>query len=265
MIDAVGNVSSVLVVGGTSDLGQSVLARLIGPRLRRVVLAGRPSESMDRAANHVRNAGVPEVETIALDATDRTGHRPAIREAFADGDIDVVIMAVGWCPIFDPADPNVNVATRCVETNLTGMVSLGLLVSECLKGQGHGTTVWFTAAAAGVPAHSEAVFAATQAGIDAFAASLAEQHRDEGLRTIIVRVGPIPTKLGYRGPRSIPGADPAAVANAVAVAIRSKQQSVVYVPAQARSAAARLRRMPASLRRRLVGRAADRSKHPSTS
>ncbi|MDQ4092671.1 MAG: decaprenylphospho-beta-D-erythro-pentofuranosid-2-ulose 2-reductase, partial [Actinomycetota bacterium] len=41
MIDAVGNPQSLLLLGGTSEIGLAVAERFVRDRTRRVVLAGR--------------------------------------------------------------------------------------------------------------------------------------------------------------------------------------------------------------------------------
>lgn len=258
MIDAVGNVSSVLLVGGGSDLGHAVLTRVLGPRLSRVALAGRPSKSLTDAAARVRAAGVPDVNVIQFDATDRAGHEQAVTNAFSAGDIDAVIMAVGWCPDPLAAIDDPSVAARCIDTNLTGMVSVGTRLARALREQGHGSLVWFTAAAAPIPTATESAFCAAQVGLDSFALSLAEQARGTGSHVVVLRLGQVATKLGYRQPRTMPMAEMADVANATADAIRSGRDGIGYVPQGARGARARLMRLPPGWRRHLHRRSLAR-------
>ena len=49
VIDAVGNPQSVLLLGGTSEIGLAVVEAFASDRPMRVVLAGRPSERLDAA------------------------------------------------------------------------------------------------------------------------------------------------------------------------------------------------------------------------
>lgn len=242
MIDAVGNVSSVLLIGGTSELGQAVLTRLTGPRLKRVVLAGRPSRELRAAAARVRACGVPNVEVLEFDATDPTGHPAVIEAAFTQGDIDVAIMAVGFAPAFDADRPDPGLAARCIEANLTGTVSCGLDIARRLRGQGHGTMVYFASAAPAGRTPTDFVFATSQAGVASFATGLSQWMRGSGARVVLVRLGHIPTKLGALTDSHLPLAEPADVAAAVADAIRGRRRSVTYVPANARRRA--LLRLP---------------------
>lgn len=240
MIDAVGNVSSVLLVGGTSELGQAVLTRLTGPRLARVVLAGRPSAELEAAAAHVRACGVAKVQVLSFDATDPAGHAAVVEAAFGSGDIDVVIMAVGSVTVLDPDRPEARMAALGIETNLAGPVGFGLAVAARLRAQGHGAMICFAGSAPIGSTPTDVVFAAAQAGFDTFALGVSRWLRGSGARLILVRPGHIPTKLGAPTHRHQPVADPTDVAAAVATALRSSRRTVVYVPPNARRVRLRL-------------------------
>src|SRR5258708_98372 len=97
MNDGLGLPQSLLVLGGGSDIARAVVRALAGPRLQRLVLAGRPaSASVASVADEARQLGVPEVATVAFDATDPTSVAGAVDSAWAaHGDIDVVLVAFG--------------------------------------------------------------------------------------------------------------------------------------------------------------------------
>jgi len=240
VIDAVGNVSSVLLVGGTSELGQAVLTRLTGPRLARVVIAGRPSTELEAAAAHVRACGVTTVEVLSFDAADPARHAAVVEAAFAGGDIDVAIMAVGSVSALDADHPDPRQAALGIDTNLAGPVGIGLAVAARLRGQGHGVMICFAGSIAAGSNPTDVVFAAAQAGFDTFALGVSRWLRGSGARLILVRAGHIPTKLGAPNPRDLPVADPTDVAAAVAAALRSGRRTVVYVPPHARRTRLRL-------------------------
>ena len=107
MVDALGNPQSVLVLGGTSDIGLAIVERLRGGgRLEVVVLAGRPGPRLAAAADRLRAAGVPTVETVPFDAVEVQDHEAAIADAWtkAGRDADVVADALAagreqaWAP-----------------------------------------------------------------------------------------------------------------------------------------------------------------------
>ena len=68
MRDALGEVQSVLVLGGGSDIGRSVCLELVKGRCNTVILAGRPEDDMEKVADDLRSAGA----TVELG----TGTRP---------------------------------------------------------------------------------------------------------------------------------------------------------------------------------------------
>ena len=83
MQDALGEVQSVLVLGGGSDIGRALCVRLARTRCRTVVLAGRPADDMEPVADAVRAAGATTVETVLWDSTDVDSHRKVIDEVLS--------------------------------------------------------------------------------------------------------------------------------------------------------------------------------------
>ena len=75
MRDAVGSVQSVLLLGGTSDIGLDIVRALVADRARTVVLAARDPE-------RARQAGLgaeATVEAVELDATRLDTHEALLR------------------------------------------------------------------------------------------------------------------------------------------------------------------------------------------
>ena len=95
MIDAVGNPQSVLLLGGTSEIGLAIV---------RGVRDGPPDARGPRRAAR-RSASTPPrrrveklgcaVETIDFDARAVDTHADVVRKAFAGGDVDVAVVAFG--------------------------------------------------------------------------------------------------------------------------------------------------------------------------
>ncbi|MGH4023208.1 MAG: KR domain-containing protein [Pseudonocardiaceae bacterium] len=89
MIDAVGNPQSLLLLGGTSEIALATAERYAAQRPLRVVLAARPSDRRDAAADRLRDKGCT-VSTLPFDAADTASHAETIEKAFTDGDIDAL-------------------------------------------------------------------------------------------------------------------------------------------------------------------------------
>ena len=92
VIDAVGNPQSILLLGGTSEIGLATVEAFASDRPLRVVLAGRPSPRLDEAKARLEARGCA-VEVIPFDA--REGDVEVVAKAFASGDIDVALVAFG--------------------------------------------------------------------------------------------------------------------------------------------------------------------------
>jgi len=95
MLDALGEPQSVLVFGGTSEIALATIKEMPRHRLRRVLLAGRPSESLDAAVAELRDLNITGVEAIEFDAKNTESHGAIIDGVFDGSDIDVVILAFG--------------------------------------------------------------------------------------------------------------------------------------------------------------------------
>lgn len=196
MRDALGEVQSILVLGGGSDIGRAVCRRLNRGRLRRVVLAGRPEDGMDPIAEELRGAGVPSVEVVTWDATDVENH-PQIIDAIFDGpeDIDFVFVPAGLLGDQKAFESDPVLAAKVAQVNYSGLVSAGLVVASHLRAQGHGV-IAFMSSVAGMRARQDNfVYGSTKAGLDAFAQGLGDSLVGSGVRVMVVRPGFVHTKM----------------------------------------------------------------------
>ena len=94
MLDALGAPQSLLLLGGTSDIAVAIARRYATDRPLRVVLAARPTSRRSDAAEELSAAGCT-VQEVDLEARDPGSHAATIDAAFADGDIDVAVVAFG--------------------------------------------------------------------------------------------------------------------------------------------------------------------------
>ena len=87
MINAVGVPQSILVLGGSSEIGLAITAEYLSKGPARVILATLPGDpTADAAVEKAKNAGATEVTQIDFDARATDTHRAVIDKAFADGD-----------------------------------------------------------------------------------------------------------------------------------------------------------------------------------
>ncbi|MBO0730592.1 MAG: decaprenylphospho-beta-D-erythro-pentofuranosid-2-ulose 2-reductase [Acidimicrobiaceae bacterium] len=242
MKDALGAVQSVLILGGSSDIGVAIATRLAGPRQAKVVLAGRHQEALDAAAARVRAAGASQVSTLAFDALDPADHEAVVTKA-ADilGDIDVVVLAFGLLE----GDP-----VLLAQTNYVGAVSAGLAAAETLRRQGHGTLVFMSSVAGERVRKANFVYGSTKAGLDGFAQGLGDDLAGSGVSVLVVRPGFVTSKMTEGKDAAPMATTPEAVADATAKAIASGKETV-WVPGTLRVVFAGFRHLPRAAWRRM--------------
>jgi decaprenylphospho-beta-D-erythro-pentofuranosid-2-ulose 2-reductase len=249
MIDAVGNPQSILLLGGTSEIGLAVVEAFANDRPLRVVLAARPSERLDAARARLEARGCA-VETVAFDASELDTHADVVRKAFTGGDIDVALVAFGLLGDNEQAWTDVPTAVELAQVNYTAAVSVGVALAERLREQGHGALVAFSSVAGERARRSNFVYGSTKAGLDAFYSGLTEALRPFGVGVTVVRPGFVHTKM-TEGRRPAPlSTTPEAVAAITVDAVR-KRRELVWAPAPLRLVMIVLRHLPRAVFRRL--------------
>lgn len=254
MRDALGEVQSVLVLGGGSEIARAICVRLAQGRCRSVVLAGRPGPSMDATAEAVRAAGATTVEQLDWDAEDVGSHRAVVaRAAELVGDIDMVVAAAGVLgdqASFEADPPS---AAHAVAVNLGGLESACLAAAERLREQGHGVIVVLSSVAGLRARKDNFVYGSTKAGLDAFAQGLGDSLVGTGVRVLVVRPGFVRSRM-TEGMEPAPFATtPEAVAEATVAAL-AKGREVVHVPALLGPLFAVFRLLPRAIWRKVSDR-----------
>jgi decaprenylphospho-beta-D-erythro-pentofuranosid-2-ulose 2-reductase len=249
MIDAVGNPQSVLLMGGTSEIGLAVVEAFANDRPLRVVLAARPSDRLDAARARLEAKGCA-VETVPFEATALDTHTDVVRKAFTGGDIDVALVAFGLLGDNEKAWTDVPTAVELAQVNYTAAVSVGVALADRFKEQGHGSLVAFSSVAGERARRSNFVYGSTKAGLDAFYTGLTEALRPHGVAVTVVRPGFVHTKM-TEGLKPAPlSTTPEAVAAITVDAVR-KRRELVWAPAPYRLVMSVLRHVPRVLFRRL--------------
>jgi decaprenylphospho-beta-D-erythro-pentofuranosid-2-ulose 2-reductase len=249
VIDAVGNPQSILLLGGTSEIGLAVVEAFASDRPLRVVLAARPSDRLDAARARLEARGC-SVETLPFDAEALDTHADVVRKAFTGGDIDVAVVAFGLLGDNEQAWTDVSYAARMAQVNYTAAVTVGVALAERMREQGHGAIVAFSSVAGERARRSNFVYGSTKAGLDAFYSGLTEALRPHGVTVTVVRPGFVHTRM-TEGKRPAPlSTTPEAVAAITVDAVR-KRRELVWAPAQVRFLMSVLRHLPRAVFRRL--------------
>ncbi|MGW6565983.1 decaprenylphospho-beta-D-erythro-pentofuranosid-2-ulose 2-reductase [Streptomyces sp. NPDC054975] len=249
MKDAFGTPQSLLLLGGTSEIGLATARRLIARRTRTVWLAGRPSPALTAAADSLRALGA-DVRTVPFDALDTESHEERLGKIFTEGDIDMVLLAFGILgdQAHDEADPLA--AVRVAQTNYTGAVSAGLVCAAALQAQGHGSLVVLSSVAGERARRANFIYGSSKAGLDAFAQGLGDALYGTGVHVMVVRPGFVRSRMTAGLEEAPLATTPEAVALAIELGLRRRSETV-WVPGALRMVMSALRHVPRPVFRRL--------------
>jgi decaprenylphospho-beta-D-erythro-pentofuranosid-2-ulose 2-reductase len=245
MKNAIQEPQTILLLGGTSDIGRAIVRQLDSPALRKVILACRRPDEVDTAGLSDR----AEVSAVRFDALDHASHEQTIAEIVAAaGDLDIVIQAFGELGADDGDDPEA--AARLAEVNYVGAVSSGLAVARRLREQGHGTLIVLSSVAGVRTRPSNFVYGSTKAAQDAFATGLGHALHGSGARVMTVRPGFVRSSMTTGLDEAPFAVDPTDVATATAAGLR-RGADVVWAPGILRFVFGILRFVPGPIWRRL--------------
>jgi len=249
--DGLGAVGSVVVLGGSSELGLAIAAELCRDRHATVVLAGRRPDALGAASARLVGAGAGRVETVAFDALDTASHDRVLAEAAAavGGDVDVVVVAFGL--LGASGGPGED-ATLVAATNYVGAVSAGLAAARLLRRQGHGAIVALSSVAGERVRKANFVYGSSKAGMDGFFQGLGDWLAGTGVEVLVVRPGFVRTKM-TAGMKPAPLATTAERVAAETVRALRAGRGVVWVPPVLRLLFIIFRHLPRPLWRRVPG------------
>ncbi|MGL4305265.1 MAG: decaprenylphospho-beta-D-erythro-pentofuranosid-2-ulose 2-reductase [Mycobacteriaceae bacterium] len=249
MIDAVGNPKSLLLLGGTSDIALAIAEKYLISSPLKVILAARPSERRDAAAKRLEKAGATLV-LIDFDAELSATHPATINEAFATGDVDIAVVAFGLLGVAEELWQDQAKAVEIATVNYTAAVSVGVLLGEKMKDQGHGRIIALSSVAGELVRRSNFVYGSTKAGFDGFYLGLGEALQEFGVTVTVVRPGQVRTKM-TEGLDEAPLTQSAEQVAAIAVAACRKGRKLVWAPGQFRLVMSALRHVPKPIFRKL--------------
>ncbi len=185
----------VLVTGGTTGIGrESVL--LLAEHGARVVTLGRHEPELKDTLSDAGAAGGGEVFGLTAD----TGTREGVDRAFGAvdehlGGLDVLVCcaALGAGPLSEMDDEEWRYV---VETNLIGYMACARRAIAVMSAGGGGQLVFVGSISSTIKAVGESVYAATKAGVDAFAETLRKEiSADRNIRITVIQPGATATDM----------------------------------------------------------------------
>jgi NAD(P)-dependent dehydrogenase (short-subunit alcohol dehydrogenase family) len=241
--------ATVLVLGGRSEIGVAVAARLAPGAT--VVLAARRSDDLGAEEKAVREAGAAVVDRVEFDADDLAAQRPVLDNVVRrHGPLGVVVVAFGILGDQGRAERDPAHAVEIVHTDYVAHVTVLTHLAAILRAQGSGTLVVFSSVAGARVRRANYVYGSAKAGLDGFASGLADALHGSGARLLLVRPGFVIGRM-TEGMAPAPfSSTPDQVAAATVAALRAGRGEV-WVPAVLRPVFAVLRHAPRALWRRM--------------
>ena len=175
--------TQVLVTGATSGIGRAMALTLRGAGYAVLALGRNPAALAELSAEGI--------ETLAADLAD-----PSALAALADRPIDVLVNNAGVMPppgpfaTMEPAE-----IARTLEINLSAVLGLTHAILPGMLARGRGHVVFTGSSAAHAPGANFAAYAASKAGIAAFATALRAEVSAKGLRVTELVPGRVETGL----------------------------------------------------------------------
>ena len=257
VLDAVGNPQTILLLGGTSEIGLAICERYLQNAHARILLADLPDHPRKNdAIAAMTAAGAKSVEWIDFDGTESDTHPAVIEQAFTGGDVDVAVVAFGLLGDAEELWQNQRKAVQIAEINYTAAVSVGVLLGEKMRAQGFGQIIAMSSAAGERIRRSNFVYGSTKAGLDGFYLGLGEALREFGVRVLVIRPGQVRTSTTIAhwkatGAKEAPlTVDKEYVAN-LAVTAAAKGKELVWAPGAFRYVMMVLRHVPRPIFRKL--------------
>jgi decaprenylphospho-beta-D-erythro-pentofuranosid-2-ulose 2-reductase len=261
VFDATGNPQTILLLGGTSEIGLAICERYLRNAAARVVLADLPNHpKRDDAIAQMKAAGAKSVDWVDFDGTDTDSHPKVIESAWRGGagprDIDVAIVAFGLLGDAEELWQNQRKAVQIAEINYTAAVSVGVLLGERMKAQGFGRIIAMSSAAGERVRRSNFVYGSTKAGLDGFYLGLGEALREFGVRVLVIRPGQVRTTTTVEhwkatGTKEAPFTVDKEYVAELAVTASAKGKELVWAPGAFRYVMMILRHIPRPIFRKL--------------
>lgn len=175
----------VLVTGATSGIGRAMAGALHA--------AGYSVLALGRNAEALADIAAGGIETLALDLSD-----PRALAALNGQRVDVLVNNAGVMPSPGPfADTPQAAIDETLAVNLASVLRLTRVILPGMIARGMGHVVFTGSTAAHAPGANFAVYAASKAGIAAFAAALRAELSPHGIRVTELVPGRVETGL-YR-------------------------------------------------------------------
>ena len=252
MINGLGAVQNVFLVGGTSEIGLSIVDSIFEKgRGKQLIVSVKSEADIERVQNELeRRFNGVSVEVVVMNMLNSGSLEVTTRSTFAKFQIDVVILAAGLLPDAEKSFSDAQVAVNSAKVNFLGQLEVGTEVIQQFKKQGYGRLVVVSSVAGERSRKDNYVYAAGKSGLDAWATGLADALHGLPIRVLVVRPGMVRTKMSAGLPEVPFTCDPDVVGKAVLKRL-NRGPTLIWVPGILKIVMSILRHLPRFVFRRL--------------
>jgi NAD(P)-dependent dehydrogenase (short-subunit alcohol dehydrogenase family) len=184
-----------MITGGTSGIGLATAIRQ-GAQGHQVVIFGRSTDRLERAATEIRAAGAPACHTIVADFRYPQQAINAVRDAVhAQGRCDLLVNAAAVAPLAAFEQMAAEAFDEVVNVNIRSIYLTTQTVWPVMREQGGGVIVSVSSLAAVSPFTGFSAYGASKAWLDVATKAWADEGRAHGIRAYSVRPGAVSTPM----------------------------------------------------------------------
>ena len=251
MLNAFHSPQSVALVGATSEIGQSILRALPLENLDTCLVAARHPKDAALSLKQILPSRTKLYE-IEFQASDTRSHQKVVDRLFAEGDLDIAVIAIGVLGNDPALDESTN-ALDVMNVNYVASGYLMLLIAERMKLQGHGQIMVISSFAQTRPRVDNFVYGSSKAGLDFMARGLNDTLIGTGVSIHILRPGFVRTRMTRLMPEAPFTVNPDVVGK-LAVKLLQSGDTVGYAPPILKVIAPVFKLLPQNIFRKLSNR-----------
>lgn len=220
------NTRSILVLGATSDIGIAIAVAFARENFS-LLLAGRDVAHLHRIQKDLSIRENADARVVAFDAIDYESHRNFYKSL--DPKPDVCACVFGYLGDQDEAEADWAEASRIIDVNYKGAVSILNIVADDFVKRGGGTIIGVSSVAGDRGRQSNFIYGSAKAAFTTYLSGLRNKLFSKHVHVMTVKPGFVNTKMTED--LELPGlltAQPEKVADAVYNAFE-KGKDVIYV------------------------------------
>ena len=183
----------VLVTGGTTGIGRATVA-MFAKQGAHVLTFGRHQKSLDDSLADAAG-GSARVDGLIADVASKEDMDrvfDAVDERLGGIDLLVTCAAIGAEPLHEMAEDDWR---QVIETNLVGTLAAARRAIPRMAAQGGGHLILVGSISVDIKKPGESVYAATKAGIQAFAETLHKEVADKNIKVSVIQPGSVATPM----------------------------------------------------------------------